>query len=310
MANPLWKELSERIKALAGNWTSYSILGSFVLYLLGYLSLRFRLAVLGIGTDLFVLDERYIFAGARFLVYLVSSIPIVVMLVLILLALMYLPYRILPGRIRGFIRDLGERIWTWWSDPTRLSLTGIIFSVIMIQFVMRKCFIFSNLLLASSLSGPEWLQFLLLDLTEEFRSLYFSGIVAGTALIGGIVTAVRRGGEKTSLSRFLEALLAFLFAVQVLLLPVNYAVLIVDKEVPRVTDLGGSQELKEGQEAWLIWEGKEGVTFLVRDRAQNKDQRIMTTLLKKDIKNINIVAYDPILRLLFSGKKSPVVLNK
>ena len=72
----LGSELSDKLKELGANWAVYSALGSFALYLLGYLSLRFHLTVLGVGTDLAVLDERYLFAGTRFLVYVVSSVPL------------------------------------------------------------------------------------------------------------------------------------------------------------------------------------------------------------------------------------------
>ena len=65
----LWTELSEKAKAFAADWAAYAALGSFALYLPGYLSLRFHLTALGIGTDLAVLDERYLFAGAKSLVY-------------------------------------------------------------------------------------------------------------------------------------------------------------------------------------------------------------------------------------------------
>jgi len=68
-----WTALSDKAKTFAVDWTAYAALGSVVLYLLGYLALRFHLTVLGIGTDLSVLDERYLFAGAKFLVYLVSA---------------------------------------------------------------------------------------------------------------------------------------------------------------------------------------------------------------------------------------------
>ena len=71
----LWQDLGDKIKGLAAAWTAYTALGSFTLYLLGYLTLRFHLTALGISTDLAVLDERYLFAGAKFLVYLVSSKP-------------------------------------------------------------------------------------------------------------------------------------------------------------------------------------------------------------------------------------------
>ncbi|MCK5230529.1 MAG: hypothetical protein KAR13_09710, partial [Desulfobulbaceae bacterium] len=89
------KEPGEKVKALTGNWTAVTALGSFALYLLGYLSLRFHLTVFGIGTDLSVIDERYIFEGARFLVYLVSSVPVIVMILLVLAVLLYIPWRVL-----------------------------------------------------------------------------------------------------------------------------------------------------------------------------------------------------------------------
>jgi len=67
-------QLDERVKTLAGYWTKYSVIASFVLYLVGYLALRFHLTAIGIGTDLAVLDERYLFTGARFFLYLLSPV--------------------------------------------------------------------------------------------------------------------------------------------------------------------------------------------------------------------------------------------
>src|SRR5262245_17233443 len=45
---------------------------------------RRHLTALGIATDLAMLDEHYLFAGARVLVYLVASLPNVLLLVLVL----------------------------------------------------------------------------------------------------------------------------------------------------------------------------------------------------------------------------------
>ena len=60
------QELNERIKALSGDWSKYTVVGSFLLYVVGYLALRFHLTAIGVGTDLAVLDERYLFTGANF----------------------------------------------------------------------------------------------------------------------------------------------------------------------------------------------------------------------------------------------------
>jgi hypothetical protein len=304
----LWQDLGDKIKGLAGTWTAYTALGSFTLYLLGYLTLRFHLTAMGISTDLAVLDERYLFAGAKFLVYLASSVPIVMLIGLVLFALIYLLSRMLGWRRQRRAGDAVKGCWqgliTWWSDPNRLSVTGIILAVVIIQFVMRQCFLFSNLLLAPSLPEPEWLQCLLLAPEEGFRSLYFSGLLAGAALTGGLWMLARQHPRHTPRAHLLHGLLAFLVAVQLLMLPVNYGILIADKTIPKVANLGNQKPLKVAEEAWLVWEGKDGVTYLVRGRQAGKEQRTLITLPRSDVKEIKIIAYDPILRVLFAERAS------
>jgi hypothetical protein len=115
-----WGELSEKAKELVGPWTASLTLGSVALYRLGYLSLRFHLMTLGVGTDLNILDERYLFAGAKFLVYLGASGPnaaVVGLLLLLLGAVLSRPYRLLPdtfrARVRGQVHDWWTRLLTW-----------------------------------------------------------------------------------------------------------------------------------------------------------------------------------------------------
>ena len=144
-----WTVLNDRVKTLAVDWTAYATLGSFVLYLLGYLTLRFHLTALGIGTDLNVLDERYLFAGAKFLVYLVSTVPIVVVLGLVLAAVLWLCSGLLSKTgAAALLQPTWARGKAWCLHPVRLTLAGIVLAVLMLQLVMRQCFFFSNLLLA------------------------------------------------------------------------------------------------------------------------------------------------------------------
>lgn len=235
-------DLTERIKQLAGSWTSISALGRLALYVLGYLMLRFHLTALGVGIDLAVLDERYLFAGAKFLVYLVTSIPIVILLLLSAAALVYFPCCLLPLSIRASVRASTaghrQRIAAWWSDPKRLGLTGIVFSVAMIQFVMRQCLFFNNLLLAPGLPDPRWLRDLLLDKIGGLMSLYFAGLVASSFVTLWFFLSLRKKDIRDGFSQFLRSLLGFLAAVQFLLLPVNYGILVTDKVMPRVEGLG------------------------------------------------------------------------
>lgn len=286
----LLEDLNQRIKALGGDWTKYTVVGSFLLYVLGYLSLRFHLTAIGIGTDLAVLDERYLFAGARFLVYLGASVPIVVVILLPMGLIVWAAIRLTPKRI-------GERGRAWVLQPTRLVVLGIVFTVIVIQAVMRQPFLFSNLLLARDLSaGPDWLARLLLD--DRLMLIYFSLLVAACAVPIAILARLRNAEAQDRPAAFATGLLACLAAVQVLLLPINYGILVADKTMARVATLG-ERSLGDGEEAWLVWEGKDGVTFLVRD--QNR-KRTLVTVPRAEVKRMEILGFDRILPVLFAPR--------
>jgi len=287
----LLEELSERIKALGGDWTRYTVVGTFLLYVLGYLTLRFHLTTIGIGTDLAVLDERYLFTGVRFVVYLVAAVPSVILVALPLVAVGWLVSRLLSDGAREGIR-------AWVSQPTGLALFGIVFSVFVIQLFMRQCFAFSDLLLAHAPPGePRWLVTLLLD--DRLMTLYFSFLVATCAVPLAILWTLRGLASSGTRPSYARGLLAFLVAVQLLFLPVNYGVLIADKSLPRVAALG-ARPLAPGEEAWLAWEGKDGVTFLVR--TADRDHRALLTLPRSEVKQMEIVGFDKILPTLFGQR--------
>src|SRR5215211_7850350 len=136
----LWEEIKSRLDALSASWASYIALGSFFLYLLGYLAIRFHLTALGIGTDLAVLDERYLFAGAKFIVYLFSTIPLVLLFAIPAVAvggIIYLSYRRLTKRwpkVGNVGRKLSQ-LWALWATPVSIAITGIVISVALIQIV-------------------------------------------------------------------------------------------------------------------------------------------------------------------------------
>ena len=180
----LWKLVGELLKAFGASWAVYSAAGSFLLYLLGYLVTSFRLSMLGVGTNLDVLKERYFFAGADFVAYLLASIPSVVLLLLVPAGLAWLISRALPGRLRA---ACASRLRS--ARPGTLYLTGIILAVVAIQFFARQCFIFRNLLLAEALPGPAWLQAILLDDDQIFAALFFAGLLTATALTAALLLA-------------------------------------------------------------------------------------------------------------------------
>src|SRR5206468_4144826 len=163
-------------------------------------------------------------------------------------------------RSRASSRSLRVRALAWRTNPAPLALAGIVLSVLLIQLVMRQCFAFSNLLVADRLpDDPKWLSwFLLAD--WPVVSLYFDGLVACCLLTAGVLWRVRAAPPATATQTAAGALLAVLVAIQALLLPVNYGVLIVDKSFPRVSAIGGNP-LAEGETAWLAWEGKDSITW-------------------------------------------------
>jgi len=280
-------EGGEKGKKVEGAWVAFAAIGSFILYFLGYLTLRFHLTALGVSTDLAVLDERYLFAGAQFLVYLVSSIPTLVLILL------------LPALMAYLLRRRLQPVFHWFDVRPNLVLgAGVLFSVCLIQFVVRQCLVFTNLLLRPSLPEPAWMaQYLLLDPDGGIQAIYFSLLLGGCAVALGLWLMARR--HRAAASRAGSLLLATLAGIQFLFLPVTFGILITDKEAPRVTTLNGKDPLPKGQTAWRIWEGKDGVVFLVRGET---DSRALSTIDKKEIKRTDIVGYDLILNVLFGGK--------
>jgi hypothetical protein len=262
-----------------GRWALLTGIGSFLLYFFGYLSLRFHLSVLGVDTGLSVLDERYLFAGAQFLVYLVTSAPVALVLALIA--------RFLWQRISSRLR----------FGPQDAILWGIALSIALIQFVMRQCLPFTNLLLRPELPAPSWVQKLLLDDAGILQPLYFSVLLACIAgLVWLLLTA---GGWEIRLWPPLNWIFAILVLIQFLLLPVTFGILIADQDVPRVTTMDGKEMLKPDVQAWRVWEGKDSVTFLVRHWDKDKEtSRSLVTLANKGVEKTEISGYDRILRLL------------
>src|SRR5580704_8860685 len=283
----------EKLGSVATKWSAFAALGSFLLYLLGYLTLRFQLSTYGVATNLDLLDEKYFFAGCRFLVYLVSSVPNILLLVLLLVAIGYVPYALTPKAVRD---RLGQWAAGWTTKPARLPLLGTILAIAFIQFVLRRCFALGNVLFQKQLPD-EWISSVLLS-SDGRLAFYFSGLVAGALLTGGIFWYVlRRGSATTATAKLLLAVLGFLVAVEFLLLPVNYGVLICTQLLPRVSELAGDERLLDGQRGWVVWDSKDAFIYFI---VGSGDKRTLLTIPRKEGK-VKIVAYDDIYCVLFSA---------
>jgi hypothetical protein len=137
--------------------------------------------------------------------------------------------------------------------------------------------------------------------TKGWWSLYFPALLLGTAVPGAFLWGASRQERQTPASRLLGSLLSLLILVQFLFLPVNFGYLYLDKTLPRVSELGDKHTLTVGEEAWLVWEGKDSLTYLIREE---KTPRRLLTLPKKDVTRMEIIGYDQIFRSLFREGKN------
>src|ERR1035438_5199406 len=93
----IFDKVPEKLGAIAGKWTAYAAFASFLLYALGYLTLRFQLSTFGLAVDLDLFDEKYLFAGCRFLVFLVASLPSILIILLVPAAIVYFLLQLISG---------------------------------------------------------------------------------------------------------------------------------------------------------------------------------------------------------------------
>ncbi|MBM3340991.1 MAG: hypothetical protein FJY56_02610 [Betaproteobacteria bacterium] len=295
-----FNQITERIKALAGSWPAYTALATFALYVLGYLSLRFQVSALGvISSDFAALDERYLFAGIDFLVYLVPQASSAFLL-LLLAALplgVVLALFALGAKRKG--TSLAARFVRWRECLSpRAAFTwaalGVVASVLLVQMVMRQCFAFQSLLLAPALPrSPAWLAALLTSEDGASRALFFIGILLATVACAAWLAWLRPKLREFESGRWLAAIYASVVLLQVLLWPANYALLAVAERYPKVGELNGEKAgdkmLAAGDQAWLVWRSKETLTLFVISAADG--QRSLVALPAKDMK-FAITGYD------------------
>lgn len=278
---------------IAGKWTTYAGLGTFLLYLFGYLTLRFQLNTYGVATNLDVFDEKYLLAGCRFLVYLCTTLPILLLILAVIAVLLALPLRFVP---RSTWTNAAKRAADWLGKPYRAPILGCAVALMMIQLFLRQCLSLNNLLLANSLP-PGWITSVFMA-GDTAQSIYFSGLLAGVALTGALVGCSLR--QPTGNVRWLNALLVTLFAIECLLLPVNYGVLIASGRLPRVSDVHLADGSPQNDAAWLVWENKDALTYLVCDRGNVRE---LVTIPRKDTQ-ITVIGNDSVFHVIFAHPPS------
>jgi hypothetical protein len=282
----------QRIADLVGKWPSYAAFGTFLLYLFGYLTLRFQLNTYGVATNLDLFDEKYLFAGCRFLVYLAMTLPSLLFILALTALPLALVFRLLPGSVR---QRCGTSVTEWLVRPYRTPLLGCVLALVLIQFLLRQCLLLNNLLLANCLPAS-WISSVFLA-SDAAQTLYFAGLVAGVGLCGALRVFSFKENPDAS-TRWLNLLLAVLLAIECLLLPINYGMLIVSRWLPRVEPPNFANKLADNSTAWLVWENKDVLTYLIRD---HDDARKLITVPRKN-SQITVVSEDPIFQLIFAGR--------
>jgi hypothetical protein len=307
-------KLGGQLKDFFQGWPTFIAVGTFLLYLIGYLSTRFYLTVLGVGADLAVLNEQYFFTGAKFAVYLITTLLTLLMFSLPLAAIVWLLNRAFRSKLKTKPAFL--------ANQTTVAIIGIVIALVLIQMVMRKAFLLSNLLVAENLPDVGFgLERLLLDDNDDRTQWYFMGLVAATIVSAGIYLYALRLPENGSASKIAVWILGGLVLMQFLFLPINYGIYVQGRFLPRVADLGDQTPLPAGHNAWLVWEGRNSLTYLVEEPPQVQPAaysaqastptptpallpaapfgRKLVSIPLKDLKRIVIVKYDPIMRHIY-----------
>src|SRR5271156_6394671 len=99
----IWAEAADKLGSFAGKWTGYTPFATFLLYLFGYLTLRFQLMAYGVVTDLDAFDEKYWFAGCSFMVNLLLALLYVLFALGLLGLIVFLISRLIPKRHREYL---------------------------------------------------------------------------------------------------------------------------------------------------------------------------------------------------------------
>ncbi|MBV9405794.1 MAG: hypothetical protein JO211_10650 [Acidobacteriaceae bacterium] len=288
--------LLDKVTNFSVKWAGYSAFGSFLLYLFGYLALRFQLYTYGVATNLDVFDERYLFAGCRFLVFIGVALPNILFLLALLLLPLYAVYRLTSPALRSRIR---ERATNWLAQPYRMAFLSSILALLLIQFVLKQCLFLSNMLLRDH--PPDfWIHSVLLW-SDGAQALYFDALLLGIGInVALVIHAARLPRIPGTLGAAAIPLLVSLVAIEILFLPVNYGILIGSTWLPRVSQIEPQAKSAAPTAAWLVWDSKDALTYLVCDN----NSRALVSMPKKD-NRISVIAYDPIFPVVTRPPCSP-----
>jgi hypothetical protein len=237
------------------DYAGYMAVGSLLLYLCGYLSLRTEITALGIPAEFASFDERYIFAGASFLVYFVFSVAQLalaaggVALLLWAASAGLRKLRASQSRGSGDLRErLVQRVPGWLPLILSAALSLLVVRSV-VPLIGARNLIFAD-------SAPVGISAFIGPATETAAHRIFVLYVAALLASGGLfLTASTLWMLRTRWRIAVGAAIA----VQLLTLPMLYGIMRADTPRP-VVSFGGDQRM------FLVWEEGDTMVFVTHQK--------------------------------------------
>jgi len=145
------------------------------------------------------------------------------------------------------------------------------------------------------LPEPPWLESLLISHDPVDQSWFFIGIVSLAAVVCGLVFRASRLKIDTAGLRLLFGVAVVLAVLCVLLVPVNFGAVLMPYSMGRTTHVGKAT-VEPGRSAWMLWEGKEWITYYVKSGVSNS----VVAVPVKEIDRIEVSGSDSLFDILSS----------
>ncbi len=253
---------------------------------IGYISMRLRLLALGVEVEHGALDERFLFEGARCLLQLLITVPLVVLLGSPLVALVALARRSMG--VKAKLDRLAVSIWH--ASPRSLLIFGSLWAAVVARFVLHPISRFQNLLLETVPHEPRWIRAVLLDTSDTLAPLYFAGL-----LVVVVPTAFCFLRLPLNAGRPARVLLGLLLVVQLLLVPVHFGIVGAAATVPRIAELPGEPS---SSRIWRVFATDDTSVFLVERPTGQGVLRRLVSVPDERIERLDILGRDPLLEIL------------
>lgn len=114
-------------------WAAVSALALVLIYLFGYLSIRFHHTAIGLTVGLHLFDHRYLFAGGRFLIFLLIHLCRLALVLVLLLAIVDLATAVTP--LAGWFARLTTWLFEMW--PGSVTVAAYLVTIAALFFVFQ-----------------------------------------------------------------------------------------------------------------------------------------------------------------------------